>query len=205
MSFLNCYLRITYFNPRTPCGVRPPASEFPQTPDYYFNPRTPCGVRQALFRFGIKPDTISIHAPLAGCDQTAPRERTRLPIFQSTHPLRGATRCTDTVGAGKTDFNPRTPCGVRRVSPLWLLDDENISIHAPLAGCDRGVTVQPLKDIDFNPRTPCGVRPFASPTSVVLARFQSTHPLRGATRRGSASRTPTQPFQSTHPLRGATR
>ena len=34
-----------------------------------------------------------------------------------------------------------------------------ISIHAPLAGCDLGDTADFIKKIDFNPRTPCGVRP----------------------------------------------
>ena len=57
---------------------------------------------------------------------------------------------------------------------------------------------------NFNPRTPCGVRPrYVSP--VVLSRkFQSTHPLRGATRR-FRSTLRSRKFQSTHPLRGATR
>ena len=34
--------------------------------------------------------------------------------------------------------------------------------------------------------------------------FQSTHPLRGATRRTPCAPVPGLPFQSTHPLRGAT-
>ena len=157
VSFLNCYLRITNFNPRTPCGVRPPASEFPQTPDYYFNPRTPCGVRQALFRFGIKPDTISIHAPLAGCDFF---DSHKLPDQQiSIHaPLAGCDASILEHVASIDDFNPRTPCGVRPMTKTrkYLLTN-------------------------FNPRTPCGVRLPLGWLELRQNVFQSTHPLRGAT------------------------
>ena len=59
---------------------------------YYFNPRTPCGVRRENL---IKR-----------------KEKT---IFQSTHPMRGAT-------LGKKIFR----------------DGKLISIHAPHAGCDCG-------------------------------------------------------------------
>ena len=57
----------------------------------------------------------------------------------------------------------------------------NISIHAPLAGCDASIVGVPAN----------------------LRTFQSTHPLRGATA-SSKSSFFTSEFQSTHPLRGAT-
>ena len=101
-----------------------------------FNPRTPCGVR--LFS-----DVLSA---------------SRLP-FQSTHPLRGATRRWDDTILFQLYFNPRTPCGVRPA----------VSV------CARDV-------VDFNPRTPCGVRPAAGFLLSQAGAFQSTHPLRGATR-----------------------
>ena len=78
-------------------------------------------------------------------------------------------------------FNPRTPCGVRlRISELTqrMLD---ISIHAPLAGCDPKIIERRPTMPDFNPRTPCGVRPLSSTTLRTAGSFQSTHPLRGAT------------------------
>ena len=79
-----------------------------------------------------------------------------------------------------TDFNPRTPCGVRHKAGKLL-------------------AVVP----DFNPRTPCGVRHRFCRKCGVRISFQSTHPLRGATvhRQGDARKCT---FQSTHPLRGAT-
>ena len=150
-----------YFNPRTPCGVRPPpqtrrpprngrfqsthpmrgatcGSRSPSHSRRHFNPRTPCGVRRsqrsshrAARKFQSTHPmrgathghhahkafvTISIHAPHAGCDKRVPR-----------HEKRGG------------DFNPRTPCGVRRSA----------------AGCS-------CRNTNFNPRTPCGVRPTSS-------------------------------------------
>ena len=57
---------------------------------------------------------ISIHAPLAGCDVITMSVKEGAEIFQSTHPLRGAT--------------PYCPfCSAKM----------DISIHAPLAGCDN--------------------------------------------------------------------
>ena len=79
-----------------------------------------------------------------------------------------------------------------------------ISIHAPHAGSD---SIGVLKDTArryFNPRSPCGERHM--PPYYVLAYiiFQSTLPMRGATRLDSDDDTETI-FQSTLPMRGATR
>ena len=194
--------RQIYFNPRTPCGVRRafPAANYanfifqsthplrgathePKTRcvhQWDFNPRTPCGVRHSL------------HALRTCADQ-----------FQSTHPLRGATGGLYVSSGILRNFNPRTPCGVRRRANWRISDDcrhfnprtpcgvrrcrsdrqqqQSISIHAPLAGCDLKLSAAVL----------------------LLAVFQSTHPLRGATElRFSGSQK--IKFQSTHPLRGAT-
>ena len=126
----------TYFNPRTPCGVRPdrPALNLHNS---NFNPRTPCGVRPSVGRRGLPGG-----------------------LFQSTHPLRGATEVAQKYGL-----------------------DRPISIHAPLAGCDRAACSCLSQSEDFNPRTPCGVRPFRGRTDREVWEFQSTHPLRGATDR----------------------
>ena len=102
------------------------------------------------------------------------------------------------------DFNPRTPCGVRR-SPEFL---------------------RRFRCGYFNPRTPCGVRPHGHRRGPLAGPFQSTHPLRGATMTVDGTEAFTRisihaplagcdtctnagaarniPFQSTHPLRGAT-
>ena len=130
------------FNPRTPCGVRRGSNGVCARLDGHFNPRTPCGVRQL-------PDYVNQASK----------------IFQSTHPVRGAT----IAAAGKTP---------------WM----QISIHAPRAGCDfdstwlqlhtgefqsthpvRGATYKDIESfsatLNFNPRTPCGVRPYSRTAS----------------------------------------
>ena len=82
-----------------------------------FNPRTPCGVRLSHLLYDSDLLHISIHAPLAGCDDMQqavtdtkleisihapltgcdPRGAGSPPLralFQSTHPSRGATLVT---------------------------------------------------------------------------------------------------------------
>ena len=79
-------------------------------------------------------------------------------IFQSTHPSRGATGPVSAGGDKSTDFNPRTPHGVRRPG-----DQANGDYR------------------HFNPRTPHGVRPGRAALFLGGNVFQSTHPSRGAT------------------------
>ena len=102
------------------------------------------------------------------------------------------------------NFNPRTPCGVRR---LWFnvsVLDTLISIHAPRVGCDTFLTGSALSGIDFNPRTPCGVRRDTTDGEVTVGKFQSTHPVWGATRPSAVPSSLARIFQSTHPVWGAT-
>ena len=193
--------------------------------DVHFNPRTPCGVR---LRSGIP-------AIASG-------------TFQSTHPVRGATRTQSVRRCCKCNFNPRTPCGVRRCrsrptrrsrrtfqsthpvrgATRSRAEDQagqEISIHAPRAGCDAARRTLSAVSAHFNPRTPCGVRrrppapspapPYFNPRTpcgvrreecclcTIASRFQSTHPVRGATRPGEDFLL-LRKFQSTHPVRGAT-
>ena len=167
------------FNPRTPCGVRP--MPFPgRLTNSRFQSTHPlrgatadCQLTEAFDGISIHAPLagcdpspfpqlnqilISIHAPLAGCDGGDARKWLTMAQFQSTHPLRGAT-----------------------FTVLSLLRYVCISIHAPLAGCDPPHMIQGLRNIDFNPRTPCGVRRSRARSRMVALRFQSTHPLRGAT------------------------
>ena len=104
----------SHFNPRTPCGVRlRNLTAEARYPD--FNPRTPCGVRQNA-SCSVRFCSIfqSTH-PMRGATGSL-RSLPPLPVFQSTHPMRGATRAGFCREADPNDFNPRTPCGVRRGS-----------------------------------------------------------------------------------------
>ena len=59
-----------------------------------------------------------------------------------------------------------------------------ISIHAPLTGSDRHVYMPLSGWINFNPRSPYGERLPATVDNISCWKFQSTLPLRGATKNG---------------------
>ena len=126
---------------------------------------------------------ISIHAPLAGCDSKRPPRPQKGYVFQSTHPLRGATTALGCCGDAHLYFNPRTPCGVRLDNKTNESQWDVISIHAPLAGCDVNVLVihKGLKPISIHaPLAGCDI--LCSTFARSFTKFQSTHPLRGATK-----------------------
>ena len=149
------------FNPRTPCGVRlanvlnffgqlfisihaPHAGcddgEHPADDRQGISIHAPHAGCDADFVCGEPPTIISIHAPHAGCDMRYLCRLELTGLFQSTHPMRGATaRAKAPRSSGGIDFNPRTPCGVRHIRLMSLSSDVNISIHAPHAGCDPAV------------------------------------------------------------------
>ena len=128
------------FNPRTPCGVRPPmVKKFHQLFKISIHaPLAGCDGKRIL---DMSISKISIHAPLAGCDKRKHDQHIIRFQFQSTHPLRGATI---------DDIQPSAD------------GSELISIHAPLAGCDQPSFYRKPTRQYFNPRTPCGVRQRAS-------------------------------------------
>ena len=102
-------------------------------------------------------------------------------LFQSTHPLRGATS-TGLIVSGLKQFQSTHPLRGATGPGQHLQRDICISIHAPLAGCDSAATSLVGCTYNFNPRTPCGVRLDSAYAALSgLEEFQSTHPLRGAT------------------------
>ena len=168
-----------------------------------FNPRTPCGVRLASVIVMIFCAPISIHAPHAGCDPTFFGVSSIQTLFQSTHPMRGATHARlniflDTVisihaphaGCDKTrhretpyalHFNPRTPCGVRRIDNIHTWDDWSFQSTHPM----RGATYSPARSrawLAISIHAPHAGCDFACPLFICFTNaFQSTHPMRGAT------------------------
>ena len=109
--------------------------------------------------------------------------------FQSTLPLRGATR----VPGGR-----HAPALISIHAPLAGSDRVHIrhcaaipiSIHAPLAGSDVTARTSPSACRYFNPRSPCGERPELLWLHHKGEVFQSTLPLRGATAQGLQLRQP---------------
>ena len=146
---------------------------------------------------------ISIHAPRAGSD----------PQKLVYHRL-------------LSYFNPRSPCGERQVLQSALKLTESISIHAPRAGSDVKIgTICSKRLISIHaPRAgsdagyyPFRICPFisihapragsdrlAGRKQRTTKRFQSTLPVRGATRKPTSRRRRRVKFQSTLPVRGAT-
>ena len=103
-----------------------------------------------------------------------------------------------------TNFNPRTPCGVRLACTYNRFGSVEISIHAPLAGCDKGTAGRWRYHRDFNPRTPCGVRLHAMDLAEFAPEISIHAPLAGCDSTDCISSLYDFIFQSTHPLRGAT-
>ena len=101
----------------------------------YFNPRAPCGARLGFL-------------------VTNAEKR----VFQSTRPMRGATRAA-----------------------LRARLKVTISIHAPHAGRDENGGRGSRCGLYFNPRAPCGARLIAQCSRRAHTLFQSTRPMRGAT------------------------
>ncbi len=124
---------ISIHAPHAGCDSSPTAGWRSAT---YFNPRTPCGVRQAGYKILMHVHDISIHAPHAGCDDPPTQRASGTCRFQSTHPMRGATIPLRNVSDVFKNFNPRTPCGVRPTRSTYQNRQAGISIHAPHAGCD---------------------------------------------------------------------
>ena len=176
--------RPAYFNPRAPCGARRHCYlALPSS--CHFNPRAPCGARRWCYVEELSNGYFNPRAPCGARRSTQTLDRGYAPIyarqFQSTRPLRGATKHHPDVGrrrlisihaplAGRdlwagsqtrsqSDFNPRAPCGARRAMPRST----------------QG------KTLNFNPRAPCGARPLLSRVVLASFLFQSTRPLRGAT------------------------
>ena len=128
-------LYCVYFNPRTPYGMRLSVSKSMITFSQFQSTHP---LRDATDH--IQPElpnhTISIHAPLTGCDHVFETSTYPFTVFQSTHPLRDATAVDHEKALLFHNFNPRTPYGMRPD----VFDDNLklliISIHAPLTGCD---------------------------------------------------------------------
>ena len=134
-------------------------------------------------------------------------------VFQSTRPIRGATGSEGAQDRHGRHFNPRAPYGARPVYPLEVVLPITISIHAPHTGRDgRRKLCCIFYSISIHaPHTGRDAKPWASSPvtgisihaphtgrdafSLVSLRmvtvFQSTRPIRGATRASMPTSSPT--------------
>ena len=158
------FLDLTFhknFYPRSPCGERPRVvtafwgsvdNFYPRSPCgerlsglckganmAHFYPRSPCGERLTLIWDVIAVMTISIHALLAESDLICQAPILPCNAFLSTLSLRRATRHKTSKLIINIYFYPRSPCGERRIKPIF----------------------SEINTRDFYPRSPCGERPAA--------------------------------------------
>ena len=119
-------------------------------------PREGCDKKKQLL-MAVK--VVSIHAPREGCDMSWSMTMICRPLFQFTHPGRGATMSYSyTRDHAKVSIHaPREGCDCSQRFYLSVL--HGVSIHAPREGCDLVCTL-----------AKCHV-----------FTFQFTHPGRGAT------------------------
>ena len=123
-----------YFNPRSPYGERPnPVRNIDLSMD--FNPRSPYGERQ-------------IFLPPTNAERR----------FQSTLPLRGATRANVDPGQLRPISIHAPLTGSDVILPPFF-PPFYISIHAPLTASDPVCSSIVRFKSDFNPRSPYGERP----------------------------------------------
>ena len=123
-----------------------------------FNPRSPCGERHREQRKKAATILISIHAPHAGSDGLLRQVDFWRSRFQSTLPMRGATKGKHPDKA-LTYISIHAPHAGSDDLLISSPTDTTISIHAPHAGSDKGAEIAPFGTPDFNPRSPCGERP----------------------------------------------
>ena len=169
------------FNPRSPCGERRFYGDY-TTEASYFNPRSPCGERRHLIHAATQPEQFQSTLPVRGA--TSPR-RGHIAIsgyFNPRSPC-GERRQTSACQRLQADFNPRSPCGERLGMEWQRRSIGMISIHAPRAGSDVRKTHGDNEHAHFNPRSPCGERPASPRNPGQRWIFQSTLPVRGATKR----------------------
>ena len=146
---------------------------------------------------------ISIRTPLAGSDGYGSSQSSPERNFNPHSPCGERPSGEWITWASSHYFNPHSPCGERRglaemlevldisihtplagsdVDMLDINDIHVISIHTPLAGSDRKTLKTSANSWNFNPHSPCGERPATVTLFFPDTLFQSTLPLRGATR-----------------------
>ena len=223
--YINAYVAISHFNPRSPHGERPRAGD-ERGGGKAFQSTLPARGATAVAALMIAVNGISIHAPRTGSDRRSHQRRTsrrrfqstlpargatqrrtsrrRKQRFQSTLPARGATRRPNIVLCAKPDISIHAPRTGSDQMDSAERADYRISIHAPRTGSDLSRNAFWICAKNFNPRSPHGERQTGSENHLRDTTFQSTLPARGATGANVGNMRTSKKFQSTLPARGAT-
>ena len=166
-----------HFNPRAPCGARR-LDDLASVREKLFQSTRP--LRGATLKSAVwdKDQAISIHAPLAGRDGYRGLSVRRLQYFNPRAPC-GARRIVYCVQLEISPFQSTRPLRGATPSAPRVLFFRRISIHAPLAGRDALTTGASCAAMNFNPRAPCGARHNKDLTEGFLYRISIHAPLAG--------------------------
>ena len=144
------------FNPRVPCGTRR-RRRVERRAGGQFQPTRP--LRDAT-RQGAQARGLSVFQPtrpLRDATQACPPPLATI-SFQPTRPLRDATSGGNRPDDSSGYFNPRVPCGTRRMKRQPTHPQNAFQPTRPLRDATvRGMTWEEIQH-DFNPRVPCGTR-----------------------------------------------
>ena len=145
-----------------------------------FNPRAPCGARPPKGGTKVVTDRFQSTRPMRGATDRRPRTADRVSIsIHAPHAGRDNLRMRSTVP--NQHFNPRAPCGARRNSCILSKISHHFNPRAPCGARRTPISSIRRRESDFNPRAPCGARHHERPGARRTATFQSTRPMRGAT------------------------
>ena len=149
--------------------------------DFDFNPRSPCGERLVAAAPAAIPLAFQSTLPLRGATPPAPL---LLPeqVISIHAPLAGSDGGMNGRRKNQSYFNPRSPCGERRLKPYPSSRPFKFQSTLPLRGATDPQRHGTIKVPNFNPRSPCGERRRKGLILSYHIIFQSTLPLRGATR-----------------------
>jgi len=150
--------------------------------DYQFQSTRPVRDATSLLCIPVVTEKVSIHASRAGRDARAFPTGWPKTVFQSTRPVRDATKCSFPSPSFQNVSIHASRAGRDASSYVCSCKWRRVSIHASRAGRDLSRWV--FRSFDRG--------------------FQSTRPVRDATRAFVAGRSPNIRFQSTRPVRDAT-
>ena len=188
------------FNPRAPCGARPPIHPM-RSAGTSFNPRAPCGARRQRGHLQGVDCRFNPRAPCGA--RLNPYHAHDSPVkFQSTRPVRGATAVLVEL-AFIDNVSIHAPRAGRDPLLILCISFSRVSIHAPRAGRDPRCCGTSDRDTCFNPRAPCGARLLVARWAVFYVGFNPRAPC-GARPITAAIFADNTLFQSTRPVRGAT-
>ena len=120
------------FQSRPPCGERRNLSQN-ASHRRSFNPRPPCGERHRHTNRLTKRATFQSTPPVRGATATLAVVDSDLKV--SIHAPRAGSDMASTGSVPRSSgFNPRPPCGERRLQARDRARLRNVSIHAPRAG-----------------------------------------------------------------------